>query len=90
LNHPLATVEVVNAVQPQLEYTYSATISSRFGSTGNVISTFRSEQEFGLSRDIYEQIVYFDVLLTVHVSIILVINQLDAQIIKQEFVHQVG
>jgi len=40
MNHSLATVELVSAVQPQLEYTYSATIGSRFGSTGNVIRKY--------------------------------------------------
>ena len=53
-------MKLVSAVQPQLEYTYSATIGSSFGSTRSVISTgrlFRSEREFGVSRDTCEQIV---------------------------------
>ena len=40
LNHPLATVEPVSAVEPQLEYVHWATVGSRFGSTGSVISAY--------------------------------------------------
>jgi len=47
LKHPSTTVELVSAVQPQLEYTDLTTIGSRSGSAGSVISTyvFRNEQE---------------------------------------------
>jgi len=51
----------------------------KYGECNKYVRLFRSEQEFGVSIDICEQIVYFDVLLTVYLSIMLVINHLDVQ-----------
>ena len=60
LNHPLATVELVSAVQPQLEYIlgYCRFKIWKYGESSKYVRLFRSEQEFGVSRDICEQIVY--------------------------------